>query len=75
MAQSTVSRQVSALERHLGRRLFVRQARTVELTAQGAAFMPEAENVLEAVERALTAARAAQATPRVGVTNSEGSRR
>jgi DNA-binding transcriptional LysR family regulator len=57
MAQSTVSRQVSTLERQLGRRLFVREARAVELTPHGAAFMAEAEKVLEAVDRALCAAR------------------
>jgi DNA-binding transcriptional LysR family regulator len=52
MAQSTVSRQVAAVERQLGADLFVRGLRTVELTAVGEAFLPEAERVLEAVARA-----------------------
>lgn len=57
MAQSTVSRQVAALERELGNRLFVRRLRTVELTRHGEAFLPEAERLLEAVRHAIAAAR------------------
>lgn len=60
MAQSTVSRQVSSLERELGRPLFVRNLRTVDLTPEGAAFLPEAEKILDAVGGALRAARAAR---------------
>lgn len=52
MAQSTLSRQVGALERDLGTTLFVRGLRRVTLTEQGAAFLPEAERVLKAVSRA-----------------------
>jgi DNA-binding transcriptional LysR family regulator len=44
--QSTVSAQVQALERDLGVRLFDRLARTVALTAAGAALLPHAEQVL-----------------------------
>lgn len=55
MAQSTLSRQVNALERALGAPLFVRGLRTVSLTQQGEAFLPEAERVLEALARAQTA--------------------
>jgi DNA-binding transcriptional LysR family regulator len=58
MAQSTVSRQVSSLERELGRPLFVRNLRTVDLTPEGEAFLPEAEKILQAVAEALRAARA-----------------
>lgn len=57
MAQSTVSRQVAALERELGRDLFVRRLREVELTPHGRAFLPEAERLLDAVRRAVNAAR------------------
>jgi DNA-binding transcriptional LysR family regulator len=52
MAQSTLSRQVSALEHHLGADLFVRGPRTVSLTASGRAFMPHAQKVLDHVCRA-----------------------
>lgn len=52
MAQSTLSRQVNALERHLGTELFVRGVRSVTLTNDGRAFLPEAERVLGAVARA-----------------------
>lgn len=60
MAQSTVSRQVSSLERELGRRLFVRNLRSVDLTLEGRAFLPEAEKILDAVNEALRAARSAR---------------
>lgn len=60
MAQSTVSRQVGSLERELGRRLFVRNLRSVDLTPEGQVFMPEAEKILDAVNEALQAARAAR---------------
>jgi DNA-binding transcriptional LysR family regulator len=59
MAQSTVSRQVAALERELGRQLFVRRLRHVELTPHGRAFLPEAERLLEAVRRVVEASRGA----------------
>ena len=65
MTQSTVSRQVAALERDLGRRLFVRNVGAVRLTRAGEAFLPEAEKVLQAVESALDAARAATGGERV----------
>lgn len=57
MAQSTLSRQVSALERELGVVLFVRGMDGVSVTVRGRAFMVEAERVLEAVARAEDAAR------------------
>jgi DNA-binding transcriptional LysR family regulator len=59
MAQSTVSRQICSLERELGKPLFIRGLRAVELTAEGQAFMPEAHRLLEAVARATEAARSA----------------
>jgi LysR family hca operon transcriptional activator len=59
MAQSTMSRQIAALEREVGAELFVRGARRVELTVPGEAFLTEAREILAAVERAERAARAA----------------
>ena len=52
MAQSTLSRQVAALERGLGAHLFVRGPRNVSLTDGGKAFLPHAENVIEQVQKA-----------------------
>jgi DNA-binding transcriptional LysR family regulator len=57
MAQSTLSRQVAAMEREVGGPLFDRGPRTVQLTARGRAFLPAAEEVLAAVERAERAVR------------------
>lgn len=55
VAQSTLSRHVAALERELGVALFVRGLDAVTPTRAGAAFLPEAEHVLEATERARAA--------------------
>lgn len=63
MAQSTLSRQVDALERELGAVLFVRGGRGVTLTAAGAAFVPEAELVLAAAARAEAAVRRGSGRP------------
>jgi DNA-binding transcriptional LysR family regulator len=57
MVQSTLSRQVGALERELGTPLFVRGPRNASLTPQGKAFLPEAERVLHAAARAVEAVR------------------
>lgn len=50
--QSAVSRRVQALERDLGVRLLNRTSRTVALTADGAAFLPDARAVLDTAESA-----------------------
>ncbi|WP_261808887.1 LysR family transcriptional regulator [Nonomuraea sp. C10] len=47
MSQPAVSQAVARLERATGVRLFERSARTVRLTAAGAALLPYAEQVLE----------------------------
>ena len=54
---STLSRHVAALERDLGVALFVRGQRSLRLTREGAAFLPEAAGVLAAVGRARAAVR------------------
>jgi DNA-binding transcriptional LysR family regulator len=59
MTQSTLSRQVAAVERDLGVVLFHRGARRVVPTPAGEAFLAEAEQVLLAVGRAESAAKAA----------------
>jgi molybdenum-dependent DNA-binding transcriptional regulator ModE len=62
MAQSTLSRQVGALERHLGIELFNRGPRTVTLTAEGSAFLSHARKILDAVGDAEKAAGRPQST-------------
>ena len=58
MAQSTATRRVAALEAELGIQLLHRTP-VVAVTGAGAAFLPEAQLVLDAVDRAIVAARAA----------------
>jgi DNA-binding transcriptional LysR family regulator len=48
VAQSTLSRQIAALERELECALFHRGPRGVSLTADGAALVPRAREVMEA---------------------------
>ncbi|AYY13765.1 LysR family transcriptional regulator [Actinobacteria bacterium YIM 96077] len=59
VAQSALSHQVKALEQELGVALFARTSRRVELTPAGAAFIPAAQECLDAAERAAADAAAA----------------
>src|SRR3954471_12405338 len=52
LAQPSLSQQVRALEAELGVALFVRAGRGMVLTEAGQALRPEAEAILDAVERA-----------------------
>ena len=52
VTQPAVSRQVSALETHLGARLLQRTTRSLALTSDGVDLLGHARSVLEAVERA-----------------------
>jgi LysR family transcriptional regulator, low CO2-responsive transcriptional regulator len=51
-AQPTMSEHVGELERELGRKLFIRQARTVAVTEAGRVFEQYAEQIITAVEGA-----------------------
>jgi DNA-binding transcriptional LysR family regulator len=52
LTQPAISRQVAALEQHLGARLVHRTTRSVGLTEDGRDLLAHARSVLEAVERA-----------------------
>jgi DNA-binding transcriptional LysR family regulator len=55
MPQSTVSRQVGALERHLGAALLKRTTRSIALTSEGMAFYEAALRALAAIDEAQAA--------------------
>ncbi|MEM9466674.1 MAG: LysR family transcriptional regulator [Actinomycetota bacterium] len=61
VAQPAVSQTISALEGELGLKLFDRSNRRVELTAAGAAYRQEVEQVFAQLDRASGAAHAAEA--------------
>jgi LysR family transcriptional regulator, glycine cleavage system transcriptional activator len=50
LTHGAVSRQIKALEDHLGTTLFVRRNRSIELTAAGAAFVPAVRQALQLIE-------------------------
>ncbi|MFK3679290.1 LysR family transcriptional regulator [Microbacterium sp. NPDC090218] len=52
VTQSALSHQIAALERELGRRLFVRSSRSVRLSEAGEAFVEHARTALRAAEQA-----------------------
>lgn len=54
ISQPTASRYISELEREFGVRLFTRSKRDVELTEEGRALLPYAQEALEALNRAQT---------------------
>lgn len=59
VVQSSLSHQIKALEHELGVTLFARSSRRVELTAAGEAFLAQARVSLDAAERAVSEAAAA----------------
>ena len=65
VVQPAVSQQISRLERELGVRLLNRDTRNVSLTAEGAAFLEHAHEIVAAVERAAAAAREARGADRI----------
>ncbi|MGP5072115.1 LysR family transcriptional regulator [Arthrobacter rhombi] len=71
VVQSALSHQIKSLEHELGVQLFTRTSRRVELTEEGAAFLPAARASLDSAERAAADASASigqvRGTLRVGI--------
>lgn len=63
VAQPPVSRQIRALEDELGTPLFRRTPRGMALLPSGEAFLDHARKILDAVDAAARAARAATTVP------------
>ncbi|MDX3383770.1 LysR family transcriptional regulator [Streptomyces niveiscabiei] len=78
IGQPAVSQQVRRLERELRAQLFDRSGRTVTLTPFGQALLPEARDVLKAVDAFAAKARSlspqGEATFRVGISSALGER-
>jgi DNA-binding transcriptional LysR family regulator len=67
LTQSSISRQVSALERHIGRPLFVRRTRALELTPAGAKLLRSVQEALRQVDRAVDEIRGGERRTRVSL--------
>lgn len=67
LTQSAVSLQVKRLETRLDQRLIERTPRSVQLTAQGAAFLERARDLLAAHDRALAGAGPAERRLTIGI--------
>jgi DNA-binding transcriptional LysR family regulator len=63
VAQSTVSKQIFALEEHLGARLVNRTTRTLSLTDEGRQFYERSREILEALAEAETTIAAGRVSP------------
>ncbi len=67
LTQSSISRQVAALEAELGKPLFVRHTRALELTTAGERLFAAARQGLATLDRAVDQVRGAGGPPRVAV--------
>ncbi|MFF9512090.1 LysR family transcriptional regulator [Streptomyces sp. NPDC014724] len=67
VTQQAVSKRIAALERDLGVRLFTRTPRGAELTIDGQAFLPHAQELLRVAERAVASVRTGHRPLRVDV--------
>ncbi len=68
LTQSSISRQIAALERQVGKALFERRTRALELTAAGERLYAVVRQALQAVDRTVDEVRGDAGTPRVTVT-------
>ena len=64
VARSVVTRQIAALEEHLGVKLMVRSTRRLTLTSAGAAYLEKCRVILNLVEAAETGVAEERLTPR-----------
>jgi DNA-binding transcriptional LysR family regulator len=67
LTQSSISRQIAALERQIGKPLFMRRTRALELTAAGERFFASARQALASIDRTVDELRGASGPPRVSV--------
>jgi LysR family glycine cleavage system transcriptional activator len=67
LTQSSISRQVAALERQVGKKLFVRKTRALEITAPGDQLLRTVRQALAAVDRTVDEIRGTGGPPRVAV--------
>lgn len=72
ITQSAVSRQIKALEDHLGIRLFERRPRALALTESGQALQRISADVLERLQAATDQLRAASRTRQLAITTTTG---
>jgi LysR family transcriptional regulator, glycine cleavage system transcriptional activator len=72
ITQSAVSRQIKALEDHLGVTLFERRARALVLTEQGAALQQVAADVLERLQMAVDEIRTHDRARQLSITTTTG---
>lgn len=72
ITQSAVSRQIRALEDHLGVALFERRPRALVLTEQGRALQRAAVELLERLQQVTDGLRAQQTAPQLTVTTTNG---
>ncbi|HYQ38019.1 MAG TPA: LysR family transcriptional regulator, partial [Pseudomonas sp.] len=79
VARSVVTRQIAALEEHLGVKLMVRSTRSLSLTSAGSAYLEKCRVILELVEEAEAGVMEERLTPsgqlRVSLPLSYGLRR
>ena len=65
LTQSSISRQIAALERQLGHALFLRQTRALQLTAAGAQLLQAVQRALATLDRSVEEIRGVGAARRV----------
>jgi DNA-binding transcriptional LysR family regulator len=68
LTQSSVSRQIAGLERQVGKPLFVRKTRALELTAAGSRLQRAVRQALEAVDRTVEEIRGSGSARRMTLT-------
>jgi DNA-binding transcriptional LysR family regulator len=68
LTQSSISRQVAALERQVGKKLFVRRTRALALTGAGEQLLRVVRQALATIDRTVDEIRGAAGPPRVALT-------